>query len=207
MKHISINDPKSLETALQRLQEGGVIVYPTDTAYGLGVDATNRDAVSKIFQIKQRELGKPLPVIVSDIEQAQRCVDITDVGNRLGQMFWPGALTLVMPSRDQKLSNILGGIVEMGVRVPNHTWSRQIAQLLEGPITSTSANASGKPAEYSVEGVIKSLGDGINIVDLIVDGGNLKQSPVSTIVRYDVGSYEIVREGAISREDIEKLLR
>lgn len=206
MKHISINDPKSLEMALRALQEGGVIVYPTDTAYGLGADATNSDAIAKLFAIKDRDFNNPVPVMCGTKEQAEKYVIFSSVAHKLADAYWPGALTMALDAQDEHLAHIVHSTTNIGVRVPAHDWCRTLAEKLGRPITSTSANASSTPAEYSIEGVVKSLGNAAALVDLFVDGGTLPGGPVSTVVVVDGEEIAIKREGAISREEIEKVL-
>lgn len=206
MHVLSINDPQSIEKAAEVLTTGGVIVYPTDTAYGLGVDATNAEAVQKIVAIKERDEGKPIPVIVGDAKQAKRCVLFSDSAEKLTAAFWPGPLTLVLPARDAVVAETVHGNGTIGLRVPDVLWCRLLALKLGRPITSTSANTTGTPPEYSLEDVRASLADRADLVDVWIDGGTLAGGPVSTIVRL-VGKCEIQREGAISRGDIEKMLQ
>lgn len=206
MNRISMSDPESVERAVAVLRAGGVIVYPTDTAYGLGADATNTEAVEKIFTIKGRGEDKPVPVIVGDIDQAKRYVVFSQDAERLAQTYWPGALTIVLPTNNVDLAHILRGKTESGVRIPASDWCQKLTQKLGSPVTSTSANATGTPPEYSIEGVKMSLGQGSQSVDLWVDGEVLPQGPVSTIVRMVDQPLEIQREGAISGADIKKVL-
>lgn len=205
MKRISVSDPESVERAVAVLRAGGVIVYPTDTAYGLGADATNAEAVKKIFAIKHRS-NNPMPVIVSNIGQAKDHVVFSKAGERLARTYWPGPLTLVLAASDPSMAYIVGVEMTIGTRVPDFEWCRQIATALGKPLTSTSANASGSPAEYSIEGVEKSLGSAASLIDLWVDGGTLPGGPVSTVVLATEGTVIIKREGAISGADIKKVL-
>ena len=206
MRSISIEDSESLPVALEVLRSGGVIVYPTETAYGLGADTTNSQAVEKIIAIKARDEGNPIPIIVADKEQALRYVSFSEKAQKLAENFWPGPLTLGLPTTDPALAHILRGEISIGVRVSGLDWCRALARNLERPITSTSANTAGTPPEYSTEGVRNSLKEQADMVDLWIDGGILAGGPVSTVVRI-VEGFEIRREGAISREDIEKVLR
>ncbi len=205
MKRISISDPQSVQEAVVVLRAGGVIVYPTDTAYGLGADATNPEAVERIFAIKGR-LNNPIPVIVADIEQAKNHVIFSEAGEKLAQVYWPGALTLVFEASNPDLAHIIRAETTIGVRMPGFEWCREVAKKLGKPITSTSANATGSPAEYSLEGARASLGENATLVDLWIDGGTLKGGPVSTVVLASEDPVVIKREGAISGADIKKVL-
>jgi L-threonylcarbamoyladenylate synthase len=206
MHTIPEDDSGSINKALAVLKSGGVIVYPTDTAYGLGVDATNEQAVEKIFAIKDREYGKPVPVIVGDIDAARRIATFSASAEKLASAFWPGALTIVVPAREHELSQSIHGETTIGIRIPKQTWCVHLAQSLGAPITSTSANATETPAQYSIEGVRHSLGATAALVDLWIDGGILSGGPVSTVVVVAGDQIDIKREGAISRENIEKVL-
>lgn len=207
MNHISMNDPESIQKAVAVLRVGGVIVYPTDTAYGLGADATNVQAVEKVSVIKDRDKSKSTPVIINDIEQARQYVVFNEDAGKLAAAYWPGALTLELPTKDEVLGRITGGdSATLGVRVPGLEWCREVARELGKPITSTSANAGGSPTEYSLEGVRLSLGENAALVDLWIDGGTLAGGPVSTVVRASEDSIVIKREGAISGADIKKVL-
>jgi L-threonylcarbamoyladenylate synthase len=205
MNRISINDPESLQKAVAVLRAGGVIVYPTDTAYGLGADATNADAVEKVFAIKNRS-ENPIPVIVADIEQAKNHVFFSTAGQKLAEAYWPGALTLVLTASDPALAHIIRAETTIGVRVPGIEWCRQVAHELGKPFTSTSANTAGSPAEYSLEGAYASLGENAALVDLWIDGGTLDGGPVSTVVLASEDPVMIKREGAVSGADIKKVL-
>ena len=206
MERISIVDPTSLSRALAVLQKGGVIVYPTETAYGLGADATNPEAVRTVCDIKARDDGKPVPIIVGDAKQARQYVFFTPEAEVLIEAFWPGPLTLILAALDGAFAQTLRAEDDVALRASGLEWCRELALALDRPITSTSANASGKPTEYSIDGVYKSLGHTAEFVDLWVDGGTLRNGPVSTIVRL-VNGVEIRREGAVSGEEIRKLLK
>lgn len=205
MNRISINDQESVQKVVAVLRAGGVIVYPTDTAYGLGADATNAAAVEKVFKIKGRS-NNPVPVIVADIEQAKKHVVFSEAGEKLAQAYWPGALTLVLTASDPELAHIIRAETTIGVRTPGLEWCRQVAATLGKPITSTSANVAGSQAEYSLEGVEESLGENAKRIDLWVDGGMLDAGPVSTVVLASEEPTIIKREGAISGADIKKVL-
>jgi L-threonylcarbamoyladenylate synthase len=206
MRCIQQEAPESIEAALDVLREGGVIVYPTETAYGLGVDATNPQAVEKIFNIKMRDKGKPLPVIVADKGQADEYAIFPLRADALVHAYWPGPLTLVVPARNRANICTIHTDGTVSMRVPGSAWCQSLCQKLGRPITSTSANAAGAPPEYALEGVQKSLGESIPWVDLWIDGGILSGGAVSTVISL-VDEIELLREGAISGEDIKKVIR
>ncbi len=207
MRIIHRDDAESIPQGLDVIRNGGVVVYPTDTAYGLGVDAMNRDAVLRVRQIKGRPDTNPVPIVVSDVKSAQKYVDFSEEAEKLAHAFWPGALTLVLPSWNQQLSENIGGGGTIGIRVPNEKWLLHLLREIHTPLTSTSANKTGDPAQYSLHGVKESLGDtAASLIDLWIDGGTLTERPTSTVVQALGEKIEIKREGAISREEISKVL-
>ncbi len=206
MKIISKDDPQSISEVATVLAEGGVVVYPTDTAYGLGVDPRNSDAVAKLRKIKGRSDTNPIPVVVSDLHEAQNHVIFSESAQKLADTFWPGALTLVLPSKNLELSENIGGSGTVGIRVPNEKWLLKFLQEAGMPLTSTSANKTGDPAQYSLEDVKKSLGENAALVDVWIDGGVLEERPTSTVITFENDTLAIKREGAITREEIAKVL-
>lgn len=188
------------ERAAQVLRKGGVVVYPTDTLYGLGCDATNPEAVRRVFEIKRRPLSKPLPVAVADIEMMRRYCELDEKAERLARALLPGALTLLL--RKKKLPDIVtSGSAKVAVRIPANELALKIITLLDRPLTATSANISGKAPPISAQEAIAQLRG----VDLVIDAGSLAERVPSTI--YDPETGQILREGKISREEIEAALR
>ncbi len=178
------------------LIQGGVIVYPTETAYGLGADYFNEEAVKKIFLIKQREADKPLPVIVSDWAMAEELVIFDDELRQILAQHWPGPLTAVLPFR---LFGQKKHFPEnLGLRISSHVFCQKLASLIKRPIVSTSANISGSGALYSME-QIKEQFSQLNIQpDLLINAGNLPLTPATTVIRSLAGKIEILRQGKIN---------
>ncbi len=183
---------KIIDQAVEILQKGGIIIFPTDTSYGLAADATNPQAIKKIYQIKGRDFNKPISVIVSDIKMAKKYAMITPLVQKLFQAFLPGPLTLVLPS--------------IGIRVPNLKLCLRLAKKLGKPYTATSANLSGQPDCYSVDQIKKQLGNKIKLIDLIIDAGTLPKIPPSTVLDLTKSPPKILREGPISQKQIQKVL-
>ena len=192
-------DPALLQHAVDILRRGGLVVYPTDTVYGLGADATNEQAVERLFEAKKRRPDQSIPLLIaSPADLAQVTDEVPDVAQRLITAFWPGGLTIVLPKAPTFHSKaIIGDIV--GVRVPDHPVPRELVRQLGAPITGTSANISGGPEPLTAEDVRSQLGDA---VDLVIDGGRCPGSRPSTVVDCTVAPLRIVREGAISREEL-----
>ena len=182
--------------ACEILKKGGVVVTPTDTLYGLGVDAFNPLAVERVFRIKGRAWNLPLPVFLNSYEDLPLVTSqISDLARKLGKMFWPGGLTLVVPKSKAVPSILTASGLTLGVRVPDHDIPRSLVQQLGRPITGTSANVSGQPDIVLSSELQLKLGDK---VDMILDG-ELPNPPLPSTVIDLTGEFpRVVREGAIS---------
>jgi L-threonylcarbamoyladenylate synthase len=185
------------------LLQGGVIAFPTDTFYGLGVDPFNRNAVDQIFAIKGREKKKPLLLLISAREQLETLVrDITPAHSTLMQEFWPGPLTLLFEPRSVILDNVSAGLI--GIRQPGNSMTRDLISSFGQAITAPSANLSGEAPPTSAKQVQQSLG--IHL-DLIIDGGTCPGGEPSTLVDATETPARLIRPGAIPFNDIEVALR
>jgi L-threonylcarbamoyladenylate synthase len=187
------------------LRGGGLVVYPSDTVYGLGAAAGHERAVERVFAVKDRDAQKALSLLLADAaDLASLCTQVPFLARVFAQRYWPGPLTLVLRRSPAFQSATLGGGDTVAVRVPDHLFLRELIRGLGEPITGTSANRSGRPACRSAEEVERELGDA---VDLIIDGGPSGAGPESTVVSL-IGSLPVVlREGAIPRVDVERLGR
>jgi L-threonylcarbamoyladenylate synthase len=183
---------ETIADAQRIVSEGGLVVYPTDTVYGLGCDPFDSKAVSHLLEVKRRE-GKPIPVLCADFEKGLELVTLGEVGEELARRFWPGALTIVAPLRVELPSELTLGKASLGVRVPGHRWCRSLLSACGGWLTGTSANLSGTPSARSADQARSQLRDE---VDLIVDGGTLS-SKESTVVSVVDGSITILRSGEV----------
>ncbi len=184
------------------LRDGGVVLYPTDTLYGLGVDALNDRAVDKIYQIKKRDVKSPLPVIVTDMQMAKKYGDYNDLAQRLAQKFLPGPLMLVL----KKNPSLSGGVARdtrtIGIRIAKSDFCVEMLKHFGAPITATSANKSGAPVQSTVSEILKQLGPWADLIDLVIDGGELMEKKPSTVVDVSNDELNIVREGAILSKTI-----
>lgn len=195
---ISENDKKALECAIETIQSGGIVAFPTDTVYGIGVGAFDPVNIAKLFSVKNRDANKPIAVLLSDVSQLSLvCTDIPPYAIQLGNKFWPGALTLVM-SREPSVPEILSPLPTLGVRIPNHQFARSLIRAC-GPLAVTSANISGEKSATSAEEILEQLGDQI---DLIIDGGISRGGIPSTVVDCTGEIYKILRLGAITTDQI-----
>ena len=196
-----------LETVRQAadcVRHGGVIGYPTETAYGLGANALDRVARQRIFAMKGRDRDKPLPVIVANLEQlGVLCRPISPKVRVLAGRFWPGPLTLVLPVR-RELQGNLGGTTSVAVRVSGLALARELARVSGCCLTATSANRSGEQPAQSARKVWATFGTG---VDLILDGGDTSGLPPSTIVDFMRDEPRLLREGPVVFEEVLQALR
>jgi L-threonylcarbamoyladenylate synthase len=194
-----ISAAAGIPIAVEKLKEGGVVAFPTDTLYALAADATNPAAVERIFEIKGREGGKPLPVFVSGAEMAARYASLTSEAEALARRYWPGALTLVLRRLPQFESAALAGGETVALRAPDHPVALAILLGAGRPLTGTSANAAGGPDPVTASDVVDALGDR---VDVVLDGGACPQGRPSTIVDCTQSPPKVLREGAISAAEL-----
>jgi L-threonylcarbamoyladenylate synthase len=188
--------------AAEVLRAGGVVLYPTDTLYGLGADAFSDEAVSKIYAIKTREEQKPIHCIVRDVEAGARYAELNDTARKLAKVFLPGPLTIVAEKKDGIDSGIARAIETIGIRVPKNDFCIALAERFGKPYTTTSGNVSGEKTPATVEGVLEQLGPAAKRIDLVVDGGELQRSLPSTVVGVSGEDVVILREGAIPASEI-----
>ncbi len=195
--------PSASEQAAEVIRAGGLVAYPTDTVYGVGCDPFNRQAVLRLVRAKSRAEAA-LPVLVDTLERATELANLDESALRLAKTFWPGALTIVVPTKAVFPPEVTGHSETVGLRIPRRTDTLGLIQQAGGAIVGTSANSTGQPASKSAGEVLKSLGDRI---DILLDGGPATLGIESTIVRVHRGSVSILREGAIAGEEIVKTMK
>ena len=198
------------EQILSFLHAGGVIGFPTDTAYGLGADPFQESAARRIFEIKGRPDAKPILVLVDSMTMLNQIVDYSGVSNiteRLASRFWPGPLTLILPVRNSASENVsrlvTAGTGTIGVRWPLAPFATRLVRAFGRPITATSANKSGQPSTASADEVRAQLGTDL---EMLIDGGVLANPLGSTMVDLTQKRPTIVREGPVSRKALEEAL-
>ena len=205
MKNIKIVTDAAKEAA-RVLERGGVIVYPTDTVYGLGANALNGAAVRRVFAIKGRFTTKPLPVAVARIAMARRIAIVSKSTGRFLAKIWPGAVTVILPCR-RKLSLAVGGSNSIGVRQPDHLFTRALFAHINFPITATSANIAGKASANDIQSFLRQFTGKKHKPDLIIDGGKLPRRKPSTVIDLTKEKPAVVRKGAVSVKKIFGLLK
>lgn len=199
-------DPNCCKQAARVIKNGGLIVFPTKGLYGLGADIHNTDAVKKIFDVKKRELDKPILILIKDISQVSvYCKNVPKKIFSLMEKFWPGDITFVLEASDKTPGILNANSGKIGVRVPAHPFPQKLLQELDCPITGTSANISEmEPAENIDELQDKIIED----TDLVIDAGRLgnKEKTPSTIVYACNNEIKVLREGRILIKDIKNYL-
>ena len=195
---------KAIENIQSILNSGEVIAFPTDTFYGLGADPLNPNALSKIFEIKQRPADKPLLVLIHSLKQlADFSIEVNDNARKLMEHFWPGPLTLIFKAAPGLPDVLTAGTGTIGIRLPDHPFTCKFLETLDRPLTAPSANISGASEPLSAQEVNKELGDKLS---LIVDGGSAPGGKPSTIINTTTYPPTLIREGGLSRSDIESVL-
>ncbi|MEK9130147.1 MAG: L-threonylcarbamoyladenylate synthase [Patescibacteria group bacterium] len=189
-----------IQKAINVLKNGGIIIYPTDTCYGMGVDATNKKAIKKLIALKGRDFKKPISVIVKNLQMAQEIGVFNLQTKKLFKKYLPGPLTLVVKKKKNiyQLPNILtAGKQKIGIRMPNNKMAIKIVKKFNKPITATSANISNKTECYSKQEILKQFGKKIQQIDLIIDIGKLSKNKPSTIVEVAENKLKILRQGSL----------
>ena len=193
-----------LEQILSFLRAGGVIAFPTDTAYGLGADPFNEGAVRRIFDIKGRSETKPILLLVISIAMADSIASLSDRALALAERFWPGPLTMILPARSSVPRIVTGGTNTVGVRWADAPFAQRLIGAFQLPITATSANRTGLPATVTAGEVREQLEKSI---DLVVDGGTLPARGGSTLLDLTEIPARLLREGPISEAELGHVLR
>ncbi|MES2668662.1 MAG: L-threonylcarbamoyladenylate synthase [Patescibacteria group bacterium] len=204
MKIVRLSDQgvdRAAKSAAQILAKGGIVLFPTDTLYGLAVDATNPKAIARFRELKGREKKKPISVIVPDTGSIKDYAQMNETAERLAEKFLPGALTLVMKATRRIPAELtLNGAV--GIRIPDDPFCLALAKAFTKPFTATSANRSGRETPDTVAGVIDQFGHLASGIALAIDDGDRKGRKPSTVVTTVDGEAHIMREGAITREEL-----
>ncbi len=192
-----------IDRAAAALRAGQLVVFPTETVYGLGADASSAAAVDHLVAVRGRDEGKPILVLVTDIDMAARVARVvSEPARRLAACFWPGPLTLVLPARSDLPAPLTAGTGTIGVRVPGHPLARALVAALGGPLTAPSANPPGKPAPRRLDDARAWFGDR---VDIYVDGGDLPGG-ASTVAAVEDDRVRVLRAGPIDEAALQAAL-
>ncbi len=185
-------------TSSRIVTHGGLVIYPTDTVYGLGCDPFNIKAVTQVLKVKG-ERDKPLPILASDVESVRRIAFLSERVGRVAARFWPGPLTLVVPKKPLLPDVVTCNLNSVGVRIPQHNVALRLISLSNGLIVGTSANKTGEKPPCTVQEAAEQLG---KEVDVILDGGPAPLGAPSTVVDLTQEKPKILREGSISLEEL-----
>lgn len=190
------------------LHAGGVVLYPTDTLYGLGADALSDEAVERIRTIKGRDDAKPLHCIVSDLDMAEQYVDIGPAIRQLAHQLPQGKISFIAPKRADVETGIARDMTTFGFRIPDHPLCRAMLEAFGGPVTATSANLAGAQPFSSPAAILAQLGAAVAQIDLIIDGGEAPLPRPSTVVDLFHPEHPVIlREGAVPAGDVWEVLR
>ena len=199
-----------IERAAEIVKSGGVIVYPTDTSYGIGCDPRIPESLERLKDVKRRDRRIGVPLLFSDLNQCEMYHSFGGLEKVIARLFWPGTLTLVVEAKPEVPDHITVGRSTIVIRVPNHVIPRGIAHRIGGPIVGTSANRSGGPSPFDVTTAIDQLGEE---VDLYIDGGPSLSTADSTIIGVEGAgndeppSIKVYREGQLSINELSESLK
>ena len=186
---------ENIRTAAQALRSGGIVAFPTETVYGLGVCADNDTAIDNLYSAKQRSRDKKLSIMIAEPDDVRKHVkQITPIANKLISSFWPGPLTIIFDLPDNRT---------VGIRNSSHHVVRDLLNAAGISIVSTSANISGRPPATDAQQVISSFSDK---VDVVLDGGSAEAGKPSTVIKIVDNTFEIIRHGVIGKERLNRCL-
>ena len=205
-KYINLKETRNYEEikqASEAIKQGKLVLFPTETVYGIGADALNEEAVKKIYEAKGRASDNPLIAHISNLEMLKKLVkEVGRIEEKLIDAFWPGPLTIIFNKTDLVPYIITAGLETVAIRMPSNQIARKLIEYSKTPIAAPSANISGKPSGTLVEDILQEL-DGK--VEYIIDGGKVDIGLESTVVRVIENKVHILRPGKITKEEIEKL--
>lgn len=193
-----------IKKAAAVIKKGGLVAFPTETVYGLGANVFDQGAVSKIFEAKARLPNKPLGVCISNLDQLSRIVSLVPKeAEAIIANFLPGPLTLILPKKSVVSPDVTASLNSVGVRYPDNKIALALIDSAGVPLATTSANISGQPSPSTAQEVLAQLSSRI---DLLIDGGPTKLKMVSTVIDFSSSPPKIIREGVLSKEEIDQFL-
>lgn len=193
-----------LKIVTQALNENKLIVFPTETVYGIAGNALNVEVIDKLFQAKNRDYSKPFSLMVSDINKIKDIAYVSDYEEKVINKFMPGPITLILKKRDC-ISNLATASRDtVGVRIPNHEIALSVLKSVDYPLATSSANISGSVNNSDIEDIINDLA---NYVDIFIKGNISSNLLASTVVEIKNNEVNILRNGIISKENIEEVIR
>ncbi len=190
-----------LDEAIKIIKQGGIVIFPTDTAFGIGCRVDSEKSIERLFEIRKRPIDKAMPVLFDSIDRVREFVSPFESSTEaIMEKYWPGALTIILDCNETKVpSQVRGGERTLGVRIPDH---KLIIDLIKGsniPITGSSANFAGEKTPFSFEGLDKSL---VKLVDFVLEGKTKGSELSSTVVNVTQNPWKIVRQGSVVLPDL-----
>ena len=193
-------DENGINKIVNAYENGQIIAYPTDTVYGIGCNPFNKDSVSKIYDIKNREGEKRFPILGFSKKELEKIVEFNTIAEKISEKFWPGQITMLLPIR-KEINDKINNNGKLAVRVPNNECVLSILEKCK-LIVGTSANISGEKSILDSNECKTKLPE----IDILVNGGKITSLGESTIINFVDDKLEVIREGSISKQDIEKIL-
>ena len=204
LDNVSLDE--AVSSACEIMANGGLVVYPTETIYGIAADAGNAEAVSRLLAFKNRPAGKAISLLVSDETAAEQVVSLNETARQLYRKFLPGPLSIVSASRHLVDSRLESEFGSLAIRISSYPFAAALAEAYGKPITATSANASGKARPYSIQTTLSGLSDRQReLIGLIVDAGILPANEPSTVIDTTQGTQELLRAGSFAGSFLEQL--
>ena len=200
----NVKDYEKLKEPAEIIKQGGIVVFPTETVYGIGTNGLDEKAIDKLYKIKQRPYSKPISLLVSNMKMIEEvATEITDIEYKLMEAFFPGPLTIILKKK-KTIPNVLTADTDtVGIRMPEEDIAQKLIEYAGTPIGAPSANITGKKSGTNIQSIMRDFGDK---VDCYIDGGECKIGIGSTIVKVIDGVPNILREGSITKEKIYKVL-
>lgn len=192
-----------LKEPVEIIKNGGIVIFPTETVYGIGVNAFNEEAIEKLYEIKQRPLSQAISLLVSDMDMINKIAkDITELEYKLMERFFPGPLTIILKKKEIVPNIVTANQDTVGIRMPSGEIARKLVEYAKVPIAAPSANITGKPAGTDIQDIIQ---DFEGKVDYIIDGGKSQIGKASTIIKVIDNVPHILRNGSITAEQIAEI--
>lgn len=197
-------DFAKLEEPAKIIKDGGIVIFPTETVYGIGANGLNAEAVKKIYDLKKRPLSKPINLLVNSIEMIEKVArDITPLEHAIIKEFFPGPLTIILQKKEIVPDIVTANGTTVGVRMPANEIALELIKKAGVPLATPSANISDRPSKTNIKDVMSDFSEG---VDCFIDGGESKIGIASTIVQVINGVPHILRQGTITEEQINRLI-
>jgi len=198
-------DESQFRQAINILRDGGLVIAPTETFYGIIADAWSQKAIDRVVRIKERDFGNPIPLIAGDtITVSRSAASIPPLFKPLADQFWPGPLTLVLKAAKGFPDGITAGTDSIGIRIPAQSPALDLAKFYRGPLTATSANFSGQPPARHIKELDEEL---VRAVDLVIDGGWTPGVKPSTVLNLTTDPPDLIRSGVLGKQIIDFLVK